>query len=997
MTSLKNKIPDCSLGGLSLIRRVWFTAVVLVLLVPSLGVVLPHAHAASSWTTVSPMPISRTELAAASDGSHIYVTGGACCQIPATALSELDIYTAANDSWWTGAPMPTPRWDLVLAYANGKVYAIGGQNDPSGWNDLSTNEEYDPLTNTWTTKAPMPITRHGMAAAVVGGKIYVLGGYSPPIDSQTALGNVEVYDPSNDSWSELAPMPTPRREFAAVAVNDTIYAIGGQSHLSNWVPLATVEAYNTTSNTWSTLPDMPTARPGLAAAEVNGQIYVVGGEIPSGDCNQGGSCVELNNTESYNPSNSTWSILEGMPTARAFLAAASVAGQIFAIGGDYRINGTPVFLSTVEAYSPGVDAPMKTGELSQGNQLAASNQFEQKWVHQFGTSKDDFALGTAAYQSSVYVVGSTYGVLPGQTGNGGADAFIVKFGSDGSVIWTRQFGTSGQDGATSIAVDSNGVFVVGYTSGVFPGQTKSGSLDAFLAKFDFNGNLIWIVQFGSAGANVANSVAIDDATGVYVAGVTRGSGYNNGFIMKFGFDGTLIWDQSTGWADNTSVVTLSTSPGQGVFAAWTYNGEVNLSKYGFDGTKIWTVTQTSGKFDVANAIATSQQAGIFVAGSTFGTWPGQRNQGGYDAFVQNYDFNGNLIWTRQFGSPLTDSATGVAVNGSSVDVVGYTFGSIQNQMNHGGMDSFLAQYDLSGNLLGMNEFGTASEDKASSIAIDSGVVCVAGSTYGTFVGQSRFGGFDAFISAFSSMTQVTMTVSYSVPGGGSPTAPVFKYVLKGAPNSLTLTKTATKVSVDAGATWTLTPNPLGGSSSTQRWDSNQALSGSASSETLVFMFYRQTLQKLSYSVTGGGSGYSSPTFKAKQFGSSTPVTLTTSVTGYWLDYGSSWTIANPLPGSSSSERWYTTQPTSGIIGASTTTTFSYQNQYYLTLKAIGPGSVTPGSGWNNAGSIVSIKATPNSGHKFKSWTGSGTGSYTGKKNPATVTMNSAITEIANFT
>jgi hypothetical protein len=66
------------------------------------------------------------------------------------------------------------------------------------------------------------------------------------------------------------------------------------------------------------------------------------------------------------------------------------------------------------------------------------------------------------------------------------------------------------------------------------------------------------------------------------------------------------------------------------------------------------------------------------------------------------------------------------------------------------------------------------------------------------------------------------------------------------------------------------------------------------------------------------------------------------------------------------------------------------------MKTTGPGTVTPSSGWYNAGAKVTIIGTANSGHKFKSWTGTGTGSYTGSTNPATITMNSAITETATF-
>jgi hypothetical protein len=46
---------------------------------------------------------------------------------------------------------------------------------------------------------------------------------------------------------------------------------------------------------------------------------------------------------------------------------------------------------------------------------------------------------------------------------------------------------------------------------------------------------------------------------------------------------------------------------------------------------------------------------------------------------------------------------------------------------------------------------------------------------------------------------------------------------------------------------------------------------------------------------------------------------------------------------------------------------------------------------------VSIRAYPDSGYNFTNWTGSGTGSYSGTDNPATITMGGPITENATFT
>ena len=80
-----------------------------------------------------------------------------------------------------------------------------------------------------------------------------------------------------------------------------------------------------------------------------------------------------------------------------------------------------------------------------------------------------------------------------------------------------------------------------------------------------------------------------------------------------------------------------------------------------------------------------------------------------------------------------------------------------------------------------------------------------------------------------------------------------------------------------------------------------------------------------------------------------------------------------------------------------TYTATFTTQYYLTMNHGTGGTVAPPSGWKNSGVVVSISATPASGYSFSSWTGSGTGSYTGSTNPSSITMGGPITETAAFT
>jgi hypothetical protein len=79
-----------------------------------------------------------------------------------------------------------------------------------------------------------------------------------------------------------------------------------------------------------------------------------------------------------------------------------------------------------------------------------------------------------------------------------------------------------------------------------------------------------------------------------------------------------------------------------------------------------------------------------------------------------------------------------------------------------------------------------------------------------------------------------------------------------------------------------------------------------------------------------------------------------------------------------------------------TYTAAYQKQFYLTIQVSGQGSVSLSSGWYNAGSTVTITTFANPQHTFESWSGTGSGSYTGTKNITTITIDGPITEFANF-
>jgi hypothetical protein len=359
----------------------------------------------------------------------------------------------------------------------------------------------------------------------------------------------------------------------------------------------------------------------------------------------------------------------------------------------------------------------------------------RSWIRQFGTTNDDGIRGVALdSQGNVYVVGIVSGALPGQTSAGSYDAFVRKYDARGVEQWTRQFGSADSDSADSVSVDESGnVYVAGEAAAALPGQPHAGAWDAFVRKYDTHGTEQWTREFGSAGYDAAAvSVAID------------GTAIVSGFT-ELGLPGEPIGDAGA-------------DAGAGAY--------LFLRAYDASGAARWT-RQFGGRFTGPSfgqlwGSARAIDGSIYIAGRIDGTLPGQVRAGDEDAFVRKLDGSGNEVWTRQFGSAAEDIATSVAsdVNGN-VYVAGRTFGALPGQANAGVADAYVRKYDASGTEVWTRQFGTSVTDVATSVIVDdSGVVYVGGATNGTLPDQTRSGSTDAFIRRYDGSGNELGTVQF---------------------------------------------------------------------------------------------------------------------------------------------------------------------------------------------------------------------------------------------
>jgi hypothetical protein len=206
--------------------------------------------------------------------------------------------------------------------------------------------------------------------------------------------------------------------------------------------------------------------------------------------------------------------------------AVTPAGEIF-LTGDYRLNAQ--FGSQTLWAGPGILSFGYIAKLDgQGNFLWAQNLMERS----FGNA----GLHVVADGSGAATVVGRYN-LSGQVGTNqlstisGYGSFLARLDGAGNVLWARQRNyppdQTEADSPPLIAVDpQGGVLGLGQFSGSLQWGTQSvvatTPADIYLAKFDTNGNCLWLSSAGGGIACAMRSLAVDAAGSIYISGSLRG-------------------------------------------------------------------------------------------------------------------------------------------------------------------------------------------------------------------------------------------------------------------------------------------------------------------------------------------------------------------------------------------------------------------------------------------------------------------------------------------
>ncbi len=697
-----------------------------------------------------------------------------------------------------------------------------------------------------------------------------------------------------------------------------------------------------------------------------------------------------------------------------------------------------------------------------------------------GGTDDDGGNGIAVDSDSyAYVTGHTESAnFPFTTGayqnalQGSYDAFVTKLSQDGSALVYSTYlgGTDNDDKAYSIAVDSNNhAYITGLTrSNDFPTQNPFqpalvGAADVFVTKLSQDGtSLVYSTYLGGEDIDWGYAIALDSGNCAYVTGETRSpllfptqnpyqatlaGGTSDAFVTKLSSAGnTLVYSTYLGgnaselgegiavdsnnyaYVDGyTDSIDFPTqNPYQGALA-----GEVDafVTKLSSAGNTLVYSTYLGGDFeDYAHDIALDSEGHAYATGKTegpgdFPTTAGafQTSFGGgnYDVFVTKLSLAGNsLMYSTYFGGDSFDLAEGIVVDPdnhayfagetwSSTGTLPITSDAFQPAYAGNG-DAFATKLSPAGDALVYSSYlGGTGWDIGTGIALDpDDHAYVSGwtqsgdfpTTDGAFMEYPGGVSYPDTWDAFAAKIVAPCDLTTDSTAGGSVTDPgegTFTYE-KGTVVDLVATPDA-GYDFDNWAGDVGTIDDVDAATTTITMEDDYDIT--ANFEEVSPQPPPSTQYTLTINSTDGGS-VTTPGEGASTHDAGTVVALVaTPDTGYQFV---NWTGDVDTIGDVNAAATNITMDDNYEITANFEEVSPQpppSTQYTLAINSTDGGSVTtPGEGasTHDAGTVVALVATPDTGHQFVNWTGDVDTLADADAAATNITMNGNYSITANF-
>jgi hypothetical protein len=278
------------------------------------------------------------------------------------------------------------------------------------------------------------------------------------------------------------------------------------------------------------------------------------------------------------------------------------------------------------------------------------------WDNHYGGYDDDYALSaTLTEDGGIVMAGWTKSF-----GAGGTDIYVVRTDPDGNIVFQQTYGGSRDDTAKCVIEANDGSFVIcGSTQSFDRGYTS----DAYVIRIGPSGNLIWSHRSGGVLNDGATCIVQTAEKEFAFTGWTGDSDNNHDiYVEKINGRGETIWSQGySPGIDNQGVSIIESADQNLIITGYTFLNpvylEVYLMKLSNAGSLIWDRHYGSNVWEVGSCIRETPDNGYILAGSRWRALFPDTTQ----FYLVKTDSLGAMQWSHTYGYGQLDEGFQVEI------------------------------------------------------------------------------------------------------------------------------------------------------------------------------------------------------------------------------------------------------------------------------------------------------------------------------------------------
>lgn len=366
---------------------------------------------------------------------------------------------------------------------------------------------------------------------------------------------------------------------------------------------------------------------------------------------------------------------------------------------------------------------------------------------------------------------------------------LTAYAQESTLLWQRTFGGEGDDHISAIAQDAGGNIYIATTI------QSINNFNILLSKVDSEGNTIWNNVIGGSGDEIAASLVVDQNNDVLLLASSTSKdqflpnafGYQDVVLMRYSQDGGLVSKYHYGgsFIDLPSTMIINSvgnivigghsrssdgdlTENNGQFDIWTF--EVD-----YDGIILWQRSFGGNDEDICQKIVQLNNGDYILVGhSASYDGPYSDNRGDYDILIIKMDQQGNPDWQRLYGGSLADySADVVLMPKGGLLIAGNSFSNdYYAGGNYGGSDAWVIEISKSGELVWEQNYGSYGNESVAALMTTSTGLRLLGTTNSSSLNEStNHGAQDLWLYDIDGLTRdITNQTLFGASGFDSGTA-----------------------------------------------------------------------------------------------------------------------------------------------------------------------------------------------------------------------------------